>query len=57
MTIRRDLGLPQSQGLLHRVRAGIKPFHGIVFGGMQHNIAEAAERGGPAHWKPSRKSS
>jgi hypothetical protein len=35
----------------------IKPFHGIVFGGMQQGIAQAAarvERGGaPPRWRPS----
>jgi hypothetical protein len=35
----------------------IKPFHGLVFGGMQRNIATAAEGSGPPQWKPSRKSS
>jgi hypothetical protein len=37
------------------------PFHGLVFGSMQRNIAKAAEeterRGGPARWRPSRRAS
>ncbi len=34
----------------------IKPFHGIIFGGMQRNIATAATAvsQGDEHWKPSR---
>ena len=35
----------------------ITPFHGVIFGGMQRNIAKAAERversGGPPRWRPS----
>ena len=32
----------------------IKPFHGIVFGGMQRNIAAAALADSRLQWKPSR---
>jgi hypothetical protein len=35
----------------------VTPFHGVVFGGMQRNIARAAEEfertGSPPHWQPS----
>jgi uncharacterized protein YbjT (DUF2867 family) len=34
---------------------GIKPFHGLVFGGMQRNIAAAAQADAPRQWKPSRR--
>lgn len=33
----------------------IKPFHGLVFGGMQRNIAAAAQADAPRQWKPSRR--
>jgi hypothetical protein len=58
-TVFRQRALFHPHGLPgHLYWYAIKPFHGIVFGGMQRNIAEAAQRGdGPAHWKPSRKSS
>ena len=34
----------------------IKPFHGIIFGGMQRNIASAAAAvsENDEHWRPSR---
>ncbi|QNE17191.1 SDR family oxidoreductase [Kribbella qitaiheensis] len=57
-TIFRQRALFHPHGLPgHLYWWAIKPFHGIVFGGMQHNIAEAAGRSGPVRWKPSRKSS
>jgi hypothetical protein len=35
----------------------VSPFHGVVFGGMQRNIAKAAEEyertGSPPRWSPS----
>ena len=35
----------------------VTPFHGVVFGGMQRNIARAAEEyertGSPPHWQPA----
>ncbi|HEX2805821.1 MAG TPA: SDR family oxidoreductase [Kineosporiaceae bacterium] len=35
----------------------VSPFHGVIFGGMQRNIARAAEEyertGSPPHWQPS----
>ena len=44
-----------------RLLVAVSPFHGIVFGGMQRNIAQAAEAaqrsGGPARWRPSGKAS
>ncbi len=56
-TIFRQRALFHPHGLPgHLYWWAIKPFHGIVFGGMQRNIAEAAGRGGPAQWKPSRQS-
>ncbi|WP_112239069.1 SDR family oxidoreductase [Kribbella monticola] len=58
-TIFRQRALFHPHGLPgHLYWNAIKPFHGIVFGGMQRNIAEAAQRSaGSAQWKASRKSS
>jgi uncharacterized protein YbjT (DUF2867 family) len=54
-TIFRQRALFHPQGLAgHLYWSAIKPFHGIVFGGMQRNIAAAALAGGPPQWKPSR---
>jgi uncharacterized protein YbjT (DUF2867 family) len=56
----RQRALFHPRGLMGQLYwAAISPFHGIVFGGMQRNIAAAAERveltGGPARWRPSGK--
>jgi hypothetical protein len=56
-TVFRQRALFHPHGLPgHLYWYAIKPFHGIVFGGMQRNIAAAAGRSGPAQWKPSRQS-
>jgi hypothetical protein len=56
-TVFRQRALFHPQGLPGQLYWwAIKPFHGLVFGGMQRNIATAAEASGPPHWKPSRKS-
>ncbi len=57
-TVFRQRALFHPRGLVgHLYWAVVYPFHGIVFGGMQRNIAKAAEeterRGGPARWRPS----
>jgi len=59
-TVFRQRALFHPRGLAgHLYWAAVYPFHGIVFGGMQRNIAKAAEeaerRGGPARWRPSRR--
>jgi hypothetical protein len=36
----------------HAYWRSISPFHGVVFGGMLHNITVAAERHGRAHCSP-----
>jgi uncharacterized protein YbjT (DUF2867 family) len=56
-TVFRQRALFHPQGLPGQLYWwAIKPFHGLVFGGMQRNIATAAEASGPPQWKPSRKS-
>lgn len=57
-TVFRQTAYFHPRGLLGQVYWwAISPFHGIVFGGMQRNIAKAAEQyertGSPPHWKPS----
>lgn len=60
-TVFRQRALFHPRGLLGQLYwAGISPFHGIVFGGMQRNIAKAAEAsqaeldaGRPARWHAS----
>jgi uncharacterized protein YbjT (DUF2867 family) len=57
-TVFRQRALFHPRGLLgHAYWAAVYPFHGIVFGGMQRNIASAAEAversGGPARWRAS----
>ncbi|HEY7718102.1 MAG TPA: SDR family oxidoreductase [Pedococcus sp.] len=61
-TVFRQRALFHPRGLAgHLYWAAVYPFHGVVFGGMQRNIAraaEAAERSGdPARWTPSRRAS
>jgi len=61
-TVFRQRALFHPRGLAgHAYWAAVYPFHGIVFGGMQRNIAKAAEeaeRSGEAtRWRPSRKAS
>jgi uncharacterized protein DUF2867 len=61
-TVFRQRALFHPQGLPGQLYWwAIKPFHGLVFGGMQRNIATAtataAEASGPPQWKPSPKSS
>ena len=61
-TVFRQRALFHPRGLAgHAYWAAVYPFHGIVFGGMQKNIAKAAEEaersGAPARWRPSRKAS
>jgi len=61
-TVFRQRALFHPKGLVgHAYWAAVYPFHGIVFGGMQRNIAKAAEAaqrsGGPARWRPSGKAS
>ncbi|MFI5707378.1 SDR family oxidoreductase [Kribbella sp. NPDC051620] len=67
-TVFRQRALFHPHGLPgHLYWWAIKPFHGIVFGGMQRNIAAAAQSSGPQssgpqssgspRWRPSRKSS
>jgi uncharacterized protein YbjT (DUF2867 family) len=56
-TVFRQRALFAPHGLLgHAYWQGIKPFHGIVFGGMQRNIASAAEAAAsdPPAGSPSR---
>lgn len=61
-TVFRQRALFHPRGLAgHAYWAAVYPFHGIVFGGMQRNIAKAAEEaersGDPARWRQSRKAS
>lgn len=61
-TVFRQRALFHPKGLVgHAYWAAVYPFHGIVFGGMQRNIAKAAEAaqrsGGSARWRPSGKAS
>jgi uncharacterized protein YbjT (DUF2867 family) len=61
-TVFRQRALFHPRGLVgHAYWAAVYPFHGIVFGGMQRNIAKAAEEaersGDPASWRPSRQTS
>ena len=47
-TVFRQRALFHPHGLLgHLYWAAVWPFHGIVFGGMQRNVARAAARGAP----------
>lgn len=60
-TVFRQRALFHPHGLPgHLYWAAIYPFHGVVFGGMQRNIAVAAEAhaadDAPARWRPSRAS-
>ncbi len=57
-TVFRQRALFHPRGLMGQLYwKAISPFHGIVFGGMQRNIAKAAEtagqQGAPAGWRPS----
>jgi hypothetical protein len=57
-TVFRQRAIFHPRGLAgHAYWAAIKPFHGIVFGGMQRGIAQAAvaadRAGAPARWRPS----
>lgn len=57
-TVFRQRALFHPQGLPgHLYWRAISPFHGVVFGGMQRNVAVAAEKhavgGAPPHWRPS----
>jgi uncharacterized protein YbjT (DUF2867 family) len=59
-TMFRQRALFHPRGLLGQLYWGaVTPFHGVVFGGMQRNIAKAAEelerQGTPARWHPSRR--
>jgi len=61
-TVFRQRALFHPRGLLgHAYWAAVYPFHGIVFGGMQRNIASAAEAversGGPPRWRASGRAS
>ncbi len=57
-TLFRQRALFQPRGLAgHLYWAMVYPFHGFVFGGMQRNIARAAEcvpPGGATTWQPTR---
>jgi hypothetical protein len=60
-TVFRQRALFHPHGLLgHLYWKAVVPFHGVVFGGMQRNITEAAEgaavAGAPQRWRPSRRS-
>ncbi|HEX8496999.1 MAG TPA: SDR family oxidoreductase [Actinomycetales bacterium] len=57
-TVFRQRALFHPRGLLGQLYwAAISPFHGVVFGGMQRNIAKAAETAehdhSPSRWRPS----
>ncbi|MFP5334852.1 MAG: SDR family oxidoreductase [Actinomycetes bacterium] len=58
-TVFRQRALFHPQGLLgHAYWWSVWPFHGVVFGGMQRNIAHAAEQaareGTPVRWRVTR---
>ncbi len=58
-TVFTQRALFHPRGLLgHAYWAAVYPFHGIVFGGMQRNVAVAAETAEATHeeprWRPSR---
>jgi uncharacterized protein YbjT (DUF2867 family) len=58
-TVFRQRALFHPRGLLgHAYWAAVWPFHGVVFGSMQRNVARAAEAlaqgGEAARWRPSR---
>jgi len=57
-TVFRQKAYFHPRGLLGQLYwASVTPFHGVVFGGMQRNIARAAEEyertGSPPKWQPS----
>ncbi len=57
-TVFRQKAYFHPRGLLGQLYwAAVTPFHGVVFGGMQRNIARAAEQyertGSPPRWPPS----
>jgi uncharacterized protein YbjT (DUF2867 family) len=57
-TVFRQKAWFQPRGLLGQLYwHSVTPFHGVVFGGMQRNIARAAEEyertGSPPHWPPA----
>jgi uncharacterized protein YbjT (DUF2867 family) len=57
-TVFRQKAWFHPRGLLGQLYwRSVTPFHGVVFGGMQRNIARAAEEyertGSPPHWQPA----